>query len=308
MARARCSRRSASTDRRTHRPSELSGGQQQRVAVARALITRPAVVFADEPTGNLDSHASADVLALLRRAVDEFGQTVVMVTHDPTAADVADRIVELADGLIVDDRAGRAAAMTRLTLRSLASRKLRTALTAMAVVLGVAMISGTYVLTDTIDRAFGDIFQQAAEGVDVAVTPRQEVDSPNAEQEVPIDGRAARARASGAGRRGGARRASSAPSRCSTSKGEPMSTGGVPTFAASVADDRFEPFKRRPRGGCRPPTARSPSTRTPPRTRTTSSASTITVAGDPGVAALPPRRHRARSARSTRSPARPSCS
>jgi putative ABC transport system ATP-binding protein len=91
-------------DRRTHRPSELSGGQQQRVAIARALVTRPAVVFADEPTGNLDSQASADVLALLRRAVDEFGQTVVMVTHDPVAAATADRVVELADGQIVEDR------------------------------------------------------------------------------------------------------------------------------------------------------------------------------------------------------------
>jgi putative ABC transport system ATP-binding protein len=97
-------------DRRTHRPSELSGGQQQRVAVARALVTRPAVVFADEPTGNLDSRASADVLALLRRAADEFGQTVIMVTHDPEAADVGDRIVELADGRIVDDRRTSAAA------------------------------------------------------------------------------------------------------------------------------------------------------------------------------------------------------
>ena len=97
-------------DRRTHRPSELSGGQQQRVAIARALVTKPAVVFADEPTGNLDSQASADVLALLRRAVDEFGQTVVMVTHDHDAAQVADRIVELADGRIVDDRPVRAAA------------------------------------------------------------------------------------------------------------------------------------------------------------------------------------------------------
>ena len=90
-------------DRLTHRPSELSGGQQQRVAVARALVSRPAVVFADEPTGNLDSHASAEVLALLRRAVDEFGQTVIMVTHEADAAAVADRLVVLADGLIVED-------------------------------------------------------------------------------------------------------------------------------------------------------------------------------------------------------------
>ena len=98
-------------ERRTHRPSELSGGQQQRVAVARALVTRPAVVFADEPTGNLDSHSSADVLALLRRAVDDFGQTVVMVTHDPAAAEVTDRVVSLADGLIVsDERRQRAVA------------------------------------------------------------------------------------------------------------------------------------------------------------------------------------------------------
>jgi putative ABC transport system ATP-binding protein len=93
-------------DRLTHRPSELSGGQQQRVAVARALIHRPAVVFADEPTGNLDSQSSDEVLALLRQAVDEFGQTVVMVTHDAHAASVADRIVVLRDGRIVHDGAG----------------------------------------------------------------------------------------------------------------------------------------------------------------------------------------------------------
>ena len=92
-------------DRRTHRPSELSGGQQQRVAVARALVTRPAVVFADEPTGNLDSKASAEVLGLLRRSVDELGQTVVMVTHDPGAAAYADRIIVLVDGRIVHDGA-----------------------------------------------------------------------------------------------------------------------------------------------------------------------------------------------------------
>ena len=92
-------------DRRTHRPSELSGGQQQRVAVARALVSKPAVVFADEPTGNLDSKASEDVLRLLRQAVDEFGQTVIMVTHDPSAAAHADRLITLRDGKIVNDGA-----------------------------------------------------------------------------------------------------------------------------------------------------------------------------------------------------------
>jgi putative ABC transport system ATP-binding protein len=92
-------------DRLTHRPSELSGGQQQRVAVARALISKPAVVFADEPTGNLDSSASAEVLKLLRNAVDALGQTVVMVTHDANAAAVADRVVVLDDGRVVHDGA-----------------------------------------------------------------------------------------------------------------------------------------------------------------------------------------------------------
>ena len=87
-------------DRLTHRPSELSGGQQQRVAVARALITRPAVLFADEPTGNLDSRTGGEVLDLLRRSVDEFGQTVIMVTHDANAASIADRVVFLKDGRI----------------------------------------------------------------------------------------------------------------------------------------------------------------------------------------------------------------
>jgi putative ABC transport system ATP-binding protein len=87
-------------DRRTHRPAELSGGQQQRVAVARALASKPAVVFADEPTGNLDSKASDEVLELLSRAVREFGQTVIMVTHEPHAAAYADRLVVLGDGKV----------------------------------------------------------------------------------------------------------------------------------------------------------------------------------------------------------------
>src|SRR3954452_7600604 len=90
-------------DRLTHRPSEMSGGQQQRVAVARALAGRPTVVFADEPTGNLDSTTSAEILDLLRSAVDGFGQTTVMVTHDPHAAAIADRVLFLADGAIVRD-------------------------------------------------------------------------------------------------------------------------------------------------------------------------------------------------------------
>ena len=89
-------------DRRAHRPAELSGGQQQRVAVARAMISRPDVVFADEPTGNLDSAAGEEVLKLLRRAVDDFGQTIVMVTHDAKAAATADEVSFLADGRIVD--------------------------------------------------------------------------------------------------------------------------------------------------------------------------------------------------------------
>ena len=90
-------------DRLTHRPSELSGGQQQRVAVARALASRPRIIFADEPTGNLDSITGAEILTFMRKAVDDLGQTIVMVTHDPVAAAYADRIIFLADGHIVNE-------------------------------------------------------------------------------------------------------------------------------------------------------------------------------------------------------------
>jgi len=90
-------------DRLQHRPTEMSGGQQQRVAVARALATRPQIIFGDEPTGNLDSKSGAEVLSFMRSAVDEMGQTIVMVTHDPIAASYADRIVFLADGRVVDE-------------------------------------------------------------------------------------------------------------------------------------------------------------------------------------------------------------
>src|SRR5438067_2651064 len=109
-------------DRRTHRPAELSGGQQQRVAIARALVSKPSVMFADEPTGNLDSQTSGEILELLRSSVDAYGQTTVMVTHDAHAAAIADRILFLADGRIVKDM-GRStagdvlAAMEKLTGR-----------------------------------------------------------------------------------------------------------------------------------------------------------------------------------------------
>jgi putative ABC transport system ATP-binding protein len=113
-------------DRLDHRPNQLSGGQQQRVAVARALASRPSIVFADEPTGNLDSRSGAEVLALLRRSVDEFDQTVVMVTHDPVAAAFTDRVLFLADGKVVDelrepDREVVLERMTRMDARQLDS-------------------------------------------------------------------------------------------------------------------------------------------------------------------------------------------
>ena len=91
------------TDRRSHRPAELSGGQQQRVAIARALVSKPTVVFADEPTGNLDSHTGAEILELLRSSANELDQTMVMVTHDAHAAEIADRLLFLADGKIVEE-------------------------------------------------------------------------------------------------------------------------------------------------------------------------------------------------------------
>jgi putative ABC transport system ATP-binding protein len=109
-------------DRRDHKPAELSGGQQQRVAIARALITRPTVLFADEPTGNLDSAAGAGVLTLLRDAVERDGQTTVMVTHDPRAAAAAERVVFLADGEIVDDVAAPSEEAVMAAMKAVAAR------------------------------------------------------------------------------------------------------------------------------------------------------------------------------------------
>jgi putative ABC transport system ATP-binding protein len=109
-------------DRRTHRPAELSGGQQQRVSIARALVARPTVLFADEPTGNLDSNTSRDVLALLRDSVDVLGQTIVMVTHDPQAAAQADRILFLADGRIVKELAASTSAEVLAAMQEVSGR------------------------------------------------------------------------------------------------------------------------------------------------------------------------------------------
>src|SRR3954463_3190755 len=175
-------------DRRTHLPSELSGGQQQRVAVARALISRPAVVFADEPTGNLDSKASEDVLRLLRQSVDEFDQTVVMVTHAPEAAVHADRLLTLHDGEIVSDAAPGSTddvielmkqigweAVPSVALKSLWARKLRALGTTVAVFVGVSLIAGTYVITDTINKAFDEIFHDSLKGTAVVITNKQPV-------------------------------------------------------------------------------------------------------------------------------------
>jgi putative ABC transport system ATP-binding protein len=110
------------TDRLTHRPSELSGGQQQRVAIARALVSRPTVMFADEPTGNLDSKTSGEILDLLRESVEGLGQTTVMVTHDARAAAIADRILFLADGVIVEDLGPSTAGEILETLEAVSAR------------------------------------------------------------------------------------------------------------------------------------------------------------------------------------------
>ena len=109
------------TDRRTHRPSELSGGQQQRVAIARALANRPTILFADEPTGNLDSKTGEEILLLLRDSVDTYKQTTLMVTHEPRAAAMADRILFLADGAVVRDIGSSSATEVLAVMEELAT-------------------------------------------------------------------------------------------------------------------------------------------------------------------------------------------
>jgi energy-coupling factor transporter ATP-binding protein EcfA2 len=136
------------------------------VAVARALVSEPTVLFADEPTGNLDSRSSAEVIDLLREASGVYGQTIVMVTHDPVAAEAADRTVHIEDGRCGGDL------MTRVGLRGITTRRLRTVLTALAIVLGVAMVSGAYTLTDTMKGAADSLSSSAYDGTAAVVSPR----------------------------------------------------------------------------------------------------------------------------------------
>ena len=271
-------------DRRKHLPSELSGGQQQRVAVARALITRPAVVFADEPTGNLDSDAGRDVLELLRRAVDDFGQTIVMVTHDPAAAAIADRVLFLADGRIVDTArapdAGRdprppegARAMTALALRGLGAAQ---------AALGADGDRGAarrgddrrHLRPDGPDpRGFNDIKQSAYAG-----RRRRDRAEDGVLERVQLGAADRRARWSrgraGPRRRAGRGRAHRAPARSS-------STARPSTAARRRSSSRLASRSARcgtSRGACRRPPARSPSTASSPT--------------DKGLRARRPRRHR----------------
>ena len=169
-------------DRLTHRPTELSGGQQQRCACARALINRPDLIFADEPTGNLDSNSSAEMLSFLRRSVTEFGQSIVMVTHDPRGASYADRVVFLADGKVVDELADptpdsvleRIRTMGALTCGGSPSRVCWPTSSgwsspALAIVLGVTFIAGTFVLTDTLHNTFDNLFGNIYQNIDFQV-------------------------------------------------------------------------------------------------------------------------------------------
>ncbi len=190
-----------------HRPSELSGGQQQRVAVARALATRPELVFADEPTGNLDSTTGAEVLEFLRAAVRTMGQTVVMVTHDPVAAGYADRVVFLSDGRVsgghgrTDARAcarrpqgpaipqdDRSLTMLRLVLSSLRANARRLTSTSIAVCLGVALLAGTMVLGDTLKSNFDSLFQSALGNADAVVRSANTLDTDGEYAQDLIDG------------------------------------------------------------------------------------------------------------------------
>ena len=154
-------------------------------------------MFADEPTGNLDSRTGAEILALLRESVDGYGQTTVMVTHDPHAAAIADRILFLADGQIVKDvgpvddardpgcAGGGDGEMIGVALKGLLGRKLRAALTAFAIVLGVAMISGAFVLTDTLGKSFDGIYEESYDATDAVISSKVAIETQDGETEAP---------------------------------------------------------------------------------------------------------------------------
>ena len=203
-------------DRLQHRPSELSGGQQQRVAVARALASRPEIIFADEPTGNLDSRTGAETLGFMRRAVDEMGQSIVMVTHDPVAAAHADEVLFLADGRIVDRMGspppsgcstcsrpwGSEVVMLSITLKSTWAHKRRLTGTVLAVVVGIAFLSGTLVLGDAMRAGFEDLFTDVYAGTDAVVRGEDTIGSDAVAQQALLDrSRGGRRGCGGRGRR-----------------------------------------------------------------------------------------------------------
>ena len=179
-----CSKPSGSTAAASIAPPSSREGQQQRVSIARALISKPSVLFADEPTGNLDSNTSKDVLALLRHSVEELGQTTVMVTHDASAAALADQISSwptarssrkfALDGSRSARRhAGSERTMIAVALKGLLGRKTRAILTALAIVLGTGMVSATFIFTDTLNHAFNGVFSKPYEQASVVVSGKQ---------------------------------------------------------------------------------------------------------------------------------------
>ena len=234
----------------------MSGGQQQRCACARALINRPDLIFADEPTGNLDSNSRGEMLAFLRRSVTEFGQSIVMVTHDPHGAAYADRVVFLADGNMVDELTSRPPTwcwsgsgrwgpdMWRVTIKGLLAHKLRLALTALAIVLGVTFISGTFVLTDTLHNTFKTLFSNIYQNIDFQVRGVAQFGSGGGRRAIPCPSRSSR-RCGGARCRGRPARSratrSTSPRRARPSRPVVRPPWGSPSIRTSRSPARLDP-------------------------------------------------------------------